>query len=275
MHVERVRVNSVELAFEESGSSGDPLVLVHGSWVDHHIWSLVAPRLAESFRVLQYDRRGYGGSERGLGPYGIQQDVEDLAALLESRDHFPAHVVGTSLGGSVALRLAVSRPELLRGVVVHEPPLFGLLDPGSEDVRAFRAASDDVAARVGAGDVEAAARRFVELLESSPGGWERLSPESQVGLARNAVRWLDEYSGSGMFDIDRAELRAFDPPVLVTSGSLSPPVYARIADRLSDTLPNAVRRRLEGTGHVPQATDPGLYASALFDFCLERHVPTS
>jgi pimeloyl-ACP methyl ester carboxylesterase len=57
-------VNGVQLFYELSGAGKCPLVLVHGSWVSHHTWDLVIPHLAKSFRVLVYDRRGHGGSQR-------------------------------------------------------------------------------------------------------------------------------------------------------------------------------------------------------------------
>ncbi|TMK54544.1 MAG: alpha/beta fold hydrolase, partial [Actinobacteria bacterium] len=57
------RVNGIELYYEVSGS-GEPLVLVHGSWGDHHNWDPVVVPLAESFRVVTYDRRGHSASER-------------------------------------------------------------------------------------------------------------------------------------------------------------------------------------------------------------------
>jgi pimeloyl-ACP methyl ester carboxylesterase len=59
-------VNGVRIFYELNGT-GDALVLVHGSWVSHHSWDPVAPRLADSFRVLTYDRRGHSESERPTG----------------------------------------------------------------------------------------------------------------------------------------------------------------------------------------------------------------
>lgn len=57
-------VNGVQLYWELAGNSGEPLVLVHGSWVDHHNWDMVVPLLSQSFRVITYDRRGHSLSER-------------------------------------------------------------------------------------------------------------------------------------------------------------------------------------------------------------------
>ena len=77
------RVNGAKLFYELTGT-GDPLVLVHGSWVDHKGWQLVVPDLTRCFRVLTYDRRGHSLSERPLGQGSRREEEEDLAALMEA-----------------------------------------------------------------------------------------------------------------------------------------------------------------------------------------------
>jgi pimeloyl-ACP methyl ester carboxylesterase len=119
------KINGVGLFVEDFGS-GEPLVLVHGSWVDHMEWPFVVPLLAPRFRVTVYDRRGHSQSERPVAQGSIHEDVADLAAIIE-RAGAPAHVAGNSMGGSITLRLAAERPDLLRTVAVHEPPLIDLL----------------------------------------------------------------------------------------------------------------------------------------------------
>jgi pimeloyl-ACP methyl ester carboxylesterase len=121
-----VKINGLDLYCEQRGT-GDPVVLVHGAWTDHHTWDRIGPVLARSFLVLTYDRRGHSRSVRPAGQGSIREDVADLAALLERFHLAPAHVVGNSFGGSIALRLASERPDLFRSLSVHEPPLRGLL----------------------------------------------------------------------------------------------------------------------------------------------------
>ena len=120
------QVNGVRLYYELHGS-GNPLVLVHGSWTDATQWGFVVPRLAESFKVLVYDRRGHSRSEVPKTQGSIDEDGDDLAALMKALDIAPAHVVSNSSGGNVALRLALRRPELFSSLTCHEPPLWSLL----------------------------------------------------------------------------------------------------------------------------------------------------
>jgi pimeloyl-ACP methyl ester carboxylesterase len=161
-----VEVNGVRLLVEESGR-GDPLVLVHGSWDDRQVWALIEEDLARRFRVISYDRRGHTGSQDSPEPGTRRDDEDDLADLIGSLDLAPANVVGNSFGASIALGLAVRRPELFRTLCAHEPPLMSL------------AADDPLVAEVGRaigpvlelierGEAEAAARDFVENIASAP-----------------------------------------------------------------------------------------------------------
>jgi pimeloyl-ACP methyl ester carboxylesterase len=79
-------VNGVRIAYEVTGDSDVPLVVVHGAWGTLSNWDLVLPELARRFRVVAYDRRGHSGSERPAGQGSYRQDVDDLAALIEHLD---------------------------------------------------------------------------------------------------------------------------------------------------------------------------------------------
>src|SRR5581483_455704 len=111
-------LNGVNIYSESHGGSGPQVVLVHGSWVDHHTWDAVVPLLARTCRVTTYDRRGHSQSERTAGQGSVREDAADLAA----------HIVGNSFGGIVVLNLLLERPDLVASAAVHEPPLLGLLE---------------------------------------------------------------------------------------------------------------------------------------------------
>src|SRR5438093_10079412 len=170
-------INGVSISLEEYGS-GDPLVLVHGSWTDHMEWPFIVPGLAQRFRVVVYDRRGHSQSERLPTQGSVHEDVADLAAIIE-RAGAPAHVLGNSMGASISLRLAAARPELLRTLSVHEPPLFDILrdDPKTNplaeelDARILPVIND-----LAAGNMEDGARRFIEMILGD-GAWDNFIPD--------------------------------------------------------------------------------------------------
>ena len=140
--VYHAQINGVQIAYRAAGR-GEPLVLVHGSWGSHHNWDPVVPGLSAHHRVVSYDRRGHSESERPAGQGTFAEDVADLAALVETLDVAPAWVVGNSVGAVITLQLAAARPDLLRGVIVHEPPLRGPLSEGGADELAPDGAGTD------------------------------------------------------------------------------------------------------------------------------------
>ncbi len=125
--------NGVRLRYELTSTGEVPLVLVHGGWGSYHQWDLVVLGLAESFRVLTYDRCGHSESEHPPAQARVRDNVGDLAALIERLGLAPAYVAGNSLGALIALLLAGERPDLLRGVIVHEPAPFSLLASEGDD----------------------------------------------------------------------------------------------------------------------------------------------
>ena len=255
-------VNGIGLYYELEGR-GEPLVLVHGSWGDATNWRFVVPALAENFRVLVYDRRGHSRSERPDTPGSIDEDGDDLAALLEALDLAPAHVATNSWGGNIALRLSTRRPDVFRSLSCHEPPLWSLLegDAESQEMLARGARSlDEVGRRIAAGDHEGAARQFVEEVAFGPGAWgHELPAEMRAVFVQNAPTFLDELQDPNQLDVDRGALARLEIPVRLTEGSESPPAFPRVIDRLAKLIPRVTRETIDGAAHVPQLSTPERY----------------
>ena len=129
---------------------------------------------------MVYDRRGHSRSERPDRPGSVDEDGDDLAALLEALDLAPAHVVTSSWGGNIALRLADAGGRIVfRSLTCHEPPLWGLLedDPDSRAMLEKGAGSlESLGKRIAEGNHQGAARQFVDEVAFGPGAWERELP---------------------------------------------------------------------------------------------------
>ena len=269
------QINGVRIYWEIAGHVGDPLVLVHGSWGDHQNWASVVPALARSFRVLTYDRRGHSRSERPAGQGSVRDDVADLAALLEELQHTSAHVVGNSFGASIVLRLAVARPELFRTLIIHEPPLFGLLNDEPEVKQALTAVQERMSAVVSlltAGDWTGGARQFVETIAFGPGAWAELPEEVRETFVFNAPTWLDEIHDPEALEINLGGLRAFAAPALLTTGDQSAPFFPLVVDRIAAVMPQATLRTFAGAGHVPHLSHPEEYVRVVAEFVRDRAV---
>lgn len=262
-------VNGVKLFYELDGSGDVPLVLVHGSWSSHETWELVAPALRERFRVLTYDRRGHSASERPAGQGSVHEDVADLAALIQELDLTPAYVAGNSFGASITLRLAAGRPDLVRGVSAHEPPLFALLADMPDVAPVLAEVGRRMAAvleRIRSGDHAGAAEQFVETVAMGPGQWARLSENRQRVFIENALTFLDESSDPDQLAIDGSSLQRFAKPVLLTMGDQSPPTFAPVIRIVAGSLPHAEVLPFPLAGHIPQTTHPDAYVEAITAF---------
>ena len=110
-------VDDVPLYYNETGS-GAPLLFVHGLGSSTRDWAEQVAHFKSDYRVLRLDFRGHGRSGRPPGPYHMAEFAREVAVLLRHLDATPAHVVGLSMGGMVALQLAADAPRLVRSLVV-------------------------------------------------------------------------------------------------------------------------------------------------------------
>jgi pimeloyl-ACP methyl ester carboxylesterase len=118
-------VNGVRLACRVEGQ-GPPVLLLHGLGGSHAAWRKQGPEFARRYRVVAPDLRGFGASER-QEPFTVQQHARDAAALLDALGIPRAHVVGLSMGGAVAMELALSEPQRVAGLVLaNTAPSFEL-----------------------------------------------------------------------------------------------------------------------------------------------------
>lgn len=263
------QINGVGIYWEIEGQSGEPLVLVHGSWGDHTNWAPVVPALSRSFRVLTYDRRGHSRSERPAGQGSVREDAMDLAEVLAQLGPGPVHVVGSSFGAAIALRLAAQRSELFASLIVHEPPLFDLLEDEPEAQASLSAARDRMSRVVSlleAGEWSSGARQFVETIAFGPGSWTELPDEVRQTFVTNAPTWLDEMHDPDALSLDLEGLRSFSAPALLTVGDQSAPFFAPTLDRIAAAMPRAERWTYAGAGHVPYLTHPSEYVRVVEDF---------
>lgn len=104
--------------FYEMRGQGEPVLFIHGLGSSTEDWDPQVDALQRSYRVITYDVRGHGQTEKPAGPYSVKQFAEDAARLIEHLRLAPVHVIGLSMGGMIAFQLAVDRPDLLRSLVI-------------------------------------------------------------------------------------------------------------------------------------------------------------
>ena len=254
-------------------SRREVIVLVHGSWTDHTTWQLVRPLLADDHVVVAYDRRGHSrsGPVDGRGTRRVHE--HDLIEIIEGLGHGSVHLAGNSYGGSIALGVAARRPDLVRSVTAHEPPLVGVADAANgstgglgDTIAAVLAVTADVETAVRAGDVEAGVRRFVEDLALGPGMWDLLPENLRSAMAANFGSFLEMVDDPhwGAVPVVGGHV-----PVLLTDGEASLSWLVATTGAVADRHPHAGRRTFACAGHVPHLTHPVEYAAIVRSFVTE------
>jgi pimeloyl-ACP methyl ester carboxylesterase len=236
---------------EEAGSSEHPLVVViHGS-MDRSAGMLkLSRRLDPDFRVLRYDRRGYGRSFPHTGPYTMDAQVGDLVELLAGRR---AVLIGHSYGGDVALAAADHHPDLVAGVAVYETPLsWEPWWPGTT------AGSIAVAE---AGKPREAAERFMRRMLGA-GRWEELPERTRKARLDEGIAMVKEL----------ADLRRNRPwsaeritvPVITSYGGLGAAHHRQGMQHAAAELGCPVIE-LPGCRHDAPLSHPDLFRSAVVE----------
>lgn len=130
-------VDGATINYAEGPANGPPLLLVHGQMVDWTTYMRVLPDLARDFQVFAIDCYGHGGSDRQPARYGNVAMGRDQATFLREVIGRPAYVSGNSSGGLLGIQIANEAPDLVRGLILEDPPLFSSLHPRYPDTAGY------------------------------------------------------------------------------------------------------------------------------------------
>jgi pimeloyl-ACP methyl ester carboxylesterase len=113
----KVKANGISMNYQIKGK-GTNLVLIHGAGDNLNMWYHQVPVFSKSYRVITYDIRGSGKTERPEGEYSISLFTEDAYQLMKAIRVDEAYFLGYSMGGRIALELALNHPELVKALVL-------------------------------------------------------------------------------------------------------------------------------------------------------------
>ncbi|MFD9498291.1 alpha/beta fold hydrolase [Streptomyces sp. NPDC060035] len=199
----------------EVRGSGPALLMISGAGGDAGYFSGVAEELADAFTVITYDRRGNSRSTgRSAELMDLAQQAADARRLIESVARGHALVFGNSGGAIIGLTLAALHPQVLTGLIAHEPPAVNVLPDGDPDRSFF----DDMAALYAEDGAPAAGRRFAETTRGE--GTYRWPDDLWKRFLGNQDHLFGtEWPGFAGFRPDEAALKAAPFPVVLGSGS--------------------------------------------------------
>ena len=232
----------MKIAWEERGD-GPPLLLIQGLGYGRRSWEPLVPGLAERYRVLWFDNRGIGDSDKPEGPYTARLMADDARQVLDEAGVDRAHVLGASLGGMIAQELAAGTPERVDKLVLC------CTTPGGAATVPMPEVTVKLFAEAATLAPEVALRRFVVNALGGDPSEELVERLYQLRLANppDPAGWQAQAAAGLGFDGVEATIGA---PTLVLTGTEDNVVDQRNADVVAARIPGASVERLPGTGHL-------------------------
>jgi non-heme chloroperoxidase len=257
--VKYVPVDGARLAYVEAGH-GEPLVLVHGGMQDYRLWAPHMAALGKHFHVIAYSRRNHYPNDisvDGWADTAADLHAKDLAALIIALHLGPVNIVAHSSGAHAALFLVDQHPELVRRLVVNEPPAAGLLAQDSALAEVGRVFNGSLGASREAfrrGALSDGVKLFTEAV-SGPGAFEARTAEQKAVLMDNAVAHQVDAISTRPRPIYTCEMaKRISVPVLITNGQRSPHFFHAVTDELARCVEHAERKAFPASHGVPLET---------------------
>ena len=253
--------DGTRIAWAEQGD-GPPLLLVQGlGYAGSWGWGPVVEPLAGTFRVIWFDNRGVGGSDRPPGPYSARMMAEDAVAVLDAAGVGRAHVLGASLGGMIAQELALGWPErvdrlVLACTLAGGPDAYPMPE---QTVRLITQPLDlppDERFRV-----------FIRNALSEPydEAIVEVIKDHRIAEAQPLEAWQAQAAAGMTFDAaDR--IGGITQPTLVVTGTADEVVDPRNSELLAAGIPGARLEHFEGAGHLFFWQDPDRFVGLLEEF---------
>jgi len=254
----------VSLHVAQDGNPDGPTVLMlHGITSNIDTWSWLLPHLAADYRVLRLDFRGHGQSGRAEGTYDFPAYMSDAIAVCDQVAGGPCVIIGHSLGGGSAAAMAQQRPDLVRGLILEDPAIFGAPEPGVDAPgsglqEAFKMLRQMVPMMQQSGMT---AEALAEMLVETPGTTgaplgESMQPDALAAMASALLQLdatvLDPVLDASMTTAYNPHATIPVPGVVLAGDSAQPDTIVRAGEiaLLAQHSPHIDVRVVAGAGHL-------------------------
>lgn len=239
----------------ERGEGPNPALFLHCGLGRADMWRPLMALLGSDYRMTAMDLPGHGDSGAWQPELDYQAQCVAVAQALLSDTR--ADLIGHSFGATIALRIAVERPDLVRNLILIEPLFFAAAR--EEDIALFEhhmKASAPFADAMRAGDLEAGTRHFYGMWGGGV-DFDAMGPEQQAYL-RDRIH-LIVATEPALFDdnaglLTPGRLESLQTPTLLVKGENSPPIIDVIHRSLARRLPDVYRAEIAGAGHMSPLT---------------------
>ena len=253
-------VNGTRLYYEVAGK-GDPVVLIHGGFMDNRMWDYQFGACAKNFRIIRYDLRGAGRSRRNYKE-GYSQ-VEDLYELLRHLKVEKAHIIGLSMGGELAIDFTLSHPEIVLSLTAANAGLSGVPFSGEGMGvmrRVFKAAAEEGLPQ--AVDLLMKAPLFSTVAKNNKQATEKirvmLEDNAHFLQGGNANEPLKPPAGGRL-----AEIRV---PTLIILSELNDEYGKTVAVKLEEGVAGSKKVVISQAGHMVNMEKPKEFNKAVLSF---------
>jgi non-heme chloroperoxidase len=257
-NLKNIEIGERQLHYLDQGD-GHPVIFIHGGLDDYRCWQFQIDPFSEKYRTISYSRRfAYPNKWIGnvLKDNTIEDNAQDLAEMVRKLELAPAHMVGASYGAFITLYCASKNPELVKTMALNEPPILSFLSRShlKDDVellQRFRtwvqSPTEDAFKR---GDFKKAAQTFIDRVMDMENFFEQLPEEDKQYLIDNAKSLEGELESAQPSSFTFEDVKQITTiPTLIVKGELSPKWLLRIADILSDNMPNTEQIVIPNVSH--------------------------
>jgi pimeloyl-ACP methyl ester carboxylesterase len=259
----------------EVAGTGAPILLIPGLGLDHTYYRFGIPLLARRMQVLAVDPRGVGRSTNSPPPYSVESWADDFAGMIDKLGFGPIHVLGSSLGGAIALALAQRHPGRLKSLTVvggfsEHAELLDELEPQSE-IELGRAVelSDEVADYMGLWTLT---RKFINsdagyaVMRANQANIRTNSAESYSAFVEALLRWGRCQPGQDQEPKFTSLLSSIRLPTLVVTSDNDHLIPKELSDLIAARIAGATLAVMPGAGHIPFMEQPENVVRIVLDF---------
>ena len=263
------KINDITLHYQHISAPDDRPTLVFSNSLatDFRIWRDVIIRLVGQAEIITYDNRGHGLSDIGTSPYQLDDLAGDLAGLLDYLGKKNVFICGLSVGGMIAQRLAVLRPDLTKGLILCDTAVkIGTTEMWNDRLQTVL--EDGLA-----GLLEANMQRWFTA------DFHNHRSDELNGYCNMFLRTpLDGYLGTAtaLRDADLTEAAEnLDLPVLCVVGDADGSTPPELVLNTANLIPNADFKLIKGAGHIPCVEQPDVLSEAITGFLAAHHASSA
>jgi pimeloyl-ACP methyl ester carboxylesterase len=270
-----VAVNDIFMSYVSEGS-GETVVFLHGAFSDHRVWQPQQNTIAQHYRFVAPTMR-YFGDQPWIDDghrYSQKTHANDIAAFIRALACGPVFLVARSYGSTVALRLALDFPELVRGVLAQEPTIAVAAVRNRQDLATLqreRAQLKAASEAAYSGDYDRATRLYADWTNANPGGFDALDEDLRRMHLQNG-RTLPLHLGSASRDplTSCAELGRIRCPVMITTGESTRAFFSILASATQRCIEGAELQVIAGARHAAPSQNPAAFNALVLQF-LDQH----